>query len=140
MPPRRLRKTFLILLYCLLFAGAAYVIPQVLEISRFPADLRLAPGEELHLTLKQPFSFYLPAKRPDGVIGFNGTEMLAEGSGGYCSAVRVRPQQEGVSSLEFRFFGIPIRRVNLEFVEMPRVVPGGHAVGVLMAEKGVIVV
>lgn len=140
MPPRQLRKALFFLSCFLLLIGAGYVVPQVLEISRFPADLRLAPGEELNLTLKQPFSFYLPAKRPDGVIGFNGTEILEKGSSGYCSAITVRPEKEGVSSLELRFLGITIRRVNLEFVEMPRVVPGGHAVGVLLAEKGVVVV
>jgi len=141
MPPRQLRKPLLILLCFLFFVGAGYyIIPQVLEISRFPADLRLAPGEELNLTLRQPFSFYLPAKRPDGVIGFNGTEILEKGISGYCSAITVRPEKEGVSFLELRFLGITVRRVNLEFVEMPRVVPGGHAVGVLMAEKGVVVV
>ncbi|NLZ44802.1 MAG: SpoIVB peptidase [Clostridia bacterium] len=141
MPPRRNRNKVILFLSLLALLGACcYILQQVLEVNRLPTDLRLAPGEEFHLTLRQPFRFYLPAKRPDGIIGFNGAEVLEKGISGYCSAVTVRPEKEGVSFLDLRFFGVTIRRVNLEFVKMPRVVPGGHAIGVLSAEEGVMVV
>lgn len=141
MPPRRKQKLVILLLCFLSLLGTGfYILPQVVEVKRLPAELRLAPGEEFHLTLRQPFSFYLPAKRPDGIIGFNGADILEKGISGYCSAVTVRPDKEGVSFLDLRFMGITIRRVNLEFIQMPRVMPGGHAIGVLMAEEGVMVV
>src|SRR5690554_4573468 len=144
MPPRwkqkKLRKVIPFLCLLLLSGACCYLLPQFLEVNRLPTDLRLAPGEEFHLALRQPFRFYLPAKRPDGIIGFNGAEVLEKGSSGYCSAVTVRAEKEGVSFLDLRFMGVTIRRVNLEFVRMPRVVPGGHAIGVLSAEEGVVVV
>lgn len=141
MPPRRKQNRVILLLCLLSLLGACcYILQQVREVNRLPTDLRLAPGEEFHLTLRQPFRFYLPAKRPDGIIGFNGAEVLEKGISGYCSTVTVRPENEGVSFLDLRFLGVTIRRVNLEFVKMPRVVPGGHAIGVLSAEEGVMVI
>src|SRR5690606_15421962 len=105
------KQNRVVLLLCLLFLLGAcyYILPQILEVNRLPTDLRLAPGEEFHLTLRRPFSFYLPAKRPDGIIGFNGAEVLEKGISGYCSAVTVRPEKEGVSFLDLRFMGVTIR-------------------------------
>ena len=84
MPPRRNRNKDIIFLSLLALLGACcYILQHVLEVNRLPTDLRLAPGEEFHLTLRQPFRFYLPAKRPDGIIGFNGAEVLEKGIRGY---------------------------------------------------------
>ena len=76
MPPRRNRNKVIFFLSLLaLLSACCYIFLQMLEVNRLPTDLRLAPGEEFHLTLRHPFRFYLPAKRPDGIIGFNGAEV-----------------------------------------------------------------
>lgn len=137
--PRGKNKTInlLSIFFC---AFIIFLFIQFLRIHSFPKDFRIVPGQELQFSLKKPFSLYLPAKRPQGIIGFNGTEKLPEGTGGYCTTVTLRPEQEGHSTLEIRFLGLTIRKVNLRVLNMPEVIPGGHAVGVLLADHGVLVV
>ena len=46
----------------------------------------------------------------------------------------------GQSEMEFSLFGIPWRRVLVQAKIPDKVVPGGHAVGVLLTSEGIIVV
>ena len=138
MPPRYRKPLaigFLIFFgICLLF-----ILPQAIKIQLFPTNLRIVPGQNLELSLRKPFSIYLEADRLDGIIGTNGQDQLKKGKSGSCSQVMVRPEREGTGTLEIRFLGIPIRRVNLLVEKMPEVLPGGHAIGVLVAKEGVII-
>ena len=138
MPPRYTKSLSLILtIFLVLFL--AVVLPQAIKIQLFPNSLRLVPGQNLRLSLKQPFSIYLTADRPDGINGLNGKKKIEKGQSGYCSEVMVCPEREGTGFLEIRFLGVPIRRVNLLVMKMPEIVPGGHAIGVLVAKEGVII-
>ena len=111
---------------------------QAIKIQLFqPTEDR--PWTDLPPLLKKPFNIYLEANRFDGIIGTNGAKKLDQGQSGSCSQVMVRSEREGTGTLEIRFFGIPVRRVNLVVEKMPEVIPGGHAIGVLVAQQGVIV-
>ncbi|NLW59685.1 MAG: SpoIVB peptidase [Firmicutes bacterium] len=138
MPPRDRRP---LMIGFALFFGICLllILPQAIKIQLFPNQLRIVPGQTFHLSLKKPFSIYLEANRFDGIIGTNGAKKLDQGQSGSCSQVMVRSEREGTGTLEIRFFGIPVRRVNLVVEKMPEVIPGGHAIGVLVAQQGVIV-
>jgi|SRR5690554_1106641 len=134
------RRIIQCLVFCLILGMVSFFYLQMTKVQSIPEDYRLVPGQEVNLNLGKPFSFYLPAERPQGITGFNGKEKLPLGESGSCSMVTVRPEKEGESFLELRFLGIPVRRVNLRISSMPQVIPGGHAIGILMAERGVLVV
>ncbi|HHT05906.1 MAG TPA: SpoIVB peptidase [Hydrogenispora sp.] len=138
MPPRY-RRPFA--LGCALLFGICLllILPQAIKVQLFPSKLRIVPGQNFQLSLKKPFSIYLEADRLDGIIGANGHTELNKGQSGSCSQVMVRSEREGTGTLEIRLFGFPIRRVNLVVEKMPEVIPGGHAIGVLVAKEGVIV-
>ena len=68
MPPRYTKSLSLILtIFLVLFL--AVVLPQAIKIQLFPSSLRLVPGQNLRLSLKQPFSIYLTADRPAFLLG-----------------------------------------------------------------------
>jgi len=138
MPPRYRKPLTIGFLFifgiCLLF-----ILPQAIKVQLLPTHLRIVPGQNLEFSLKKPFSIYLEADRLDGIIGANGQDRLEKGESGSCSQVMVRPEREGAGTLEIHFLGFPIRRVNLLVEKMPEVIPGGHAIGVLVAQEGVII-
>ncbi len=138
MPPRY-KKTFTWFFLLVLGLFILLILPQMIKVQLFPASVRLVPGQKLHFSLKKPFSIYLTADRPDGIIGTNGRTKIEKGQSGHCSEVMVSPEREGNGYIEIRLLGLPVRRVNFEIVKMPEIIPGGHAIGVLVAPKGVIV-
>lgn len=117
-----------------------FVFVQMVKVHTIPKNFQIVPGQELSLNLSKPFSIYVPAERPQGITGFTGKKKLPLGRSGSCSMVTVRPEREGESFLELRFLGVPFRRVNLKITSMPQVIPGGHAIGILLADQGVLVV
>ncbi|NLW55406.1 MAG: SpoIVB peptidase [Firmicutes bacterium] len=138
MPPRY-KKLFSWFLLLLLGLFMLFILPQMIKVQLYPTNLRLVPGQQLQFSLKKPFSIYLAADRPDGITGINGRTKIEKGQSGHCSEVMVTSEREGNGYIEIRFLGLPIRRVNFEIVKMPEIIPGGHAIGVLVAAKGVIV-
>ncbi|HBL35857.1 MAG TPA: SpoIVB peptidase [Firmicutes bacterium] len=139
MMPPRFRKPLVIGFVLCVVICLFSLLPQFIKVQLYPTKLKIVPGQHLQLSLKRPFSIYLEANRLDGINGVNGKTKLEKGQSGSCSQVMVRPEREGTGTLEIRFLGIPIRRVNLLVQEMPQVIPGGHAIGVLMAKEGVII-
>lgn len=135
----RYKKPLWVLLTIFLCLFFILILPQAIQIKLLPNNLKLVPGQKIHLSIKKPFSIFLTADRPEGIIGLNGTEKLKTGESGYCSLVTVNPEGEGRCLLEIRFLGLPIRRVNLLVMKMPEVIPGGHAIGVLVSQKGVVI-
>lgn len=60
--------------------------------------------------------------------------------GGLTRKVSVDTSQTGDVTVEFRLLGlIPLRRVALKIVSPPSVIPGGHSIGVILRQKGVMV-
>lgn len=139
MMPPRYKKTFSIFLLLVLGLLFLFILPQGIKVQLFPNSLKLVPGQKLQFSLKKPFSIYLAADRPDGIIGSNGKTKIEKGQSGHCSEVMVSPEREGSGYIEIRFLGFPIRRVNFQVVKMPEIVPGGHAIGVLVAKEGVVI-
>ncbi|HHZ20748.1 MAG TPA: SpoIVB peptidase [Firmicutes bacterium] len=112
----------------------------VIRIYRLPALVRLRPGQEMRLSVDAPFRFYLPPSSPRGFWGLNGKSRLKSGEGGLCSTLLLKPLQEGFSKVEVRLFGLPLRRLKVDVLKLPAVHVGGHAIGVLLSEEGVVVV
>ncbi|MCR4426308.1 MAG: SpoIVB peptidase [Firmicutes bacterium] len=119
----------------LLIAGLAVLACFVLvsctslrEVSGFPARLRVSEGETFVIKTRLPFSGVLVVDPPDSVL------VHGSAPGDYS----VTPTRSGRTSLELRLFNvIPIRRLVVEIIPELRVIPGGHSVGILLANMGV---
>lgn len=111
-----------------------------LQILRIPTVLRLTPGQELKLSVGMPFRFYLPPASPRGFTGLDGKNTVTAETGGLCSTVFLKPIKKGIAEIELRFFGFPLRRLHVNVMHLPLVYVGGQAIGVLVAEEGVVVV
>lgn len=60
--------------------------------------------------------------------------------GGLSKRVSVDTRKTGEVTVEFRLLGvIPLRRVAFHIVSPPLVVPGGHCIGVILRQRGVLV-
>lgn len=105
-----------------------------------PSALRLTPGQELRLSVGVPLHFYLPPQSPEGFSGREGRREIKAETGGICSTIFLKPIREGIADIELRIFGFPLRRVRVNVMRMPAVYLGGQAIGVLVAEEGVVVV
>jgi stage IV sporulation protein B len=110
------------------------------QILRIPTELRVAPGQELKLSVGMPLRFYLPPSSPMGFTGTDGKNVVTAETGGICSTVMLKPLHEGMAEIELRLFGFPLRRLHVNILHMPLVYVGGQAIGVLVAEEGVVVV
>ena len=110
------------------------------NLMKLPGTVRLAPGQEIRLSVGGPFRFYLPPSSPTGFIGERGKQLITPEAGGLCSSLLLKPIKEGIAQIEVRLFGLPLRRLRVDVLKLPAVYAGGQAIGVLLSEEGVVVV
>jgi stage IV sporulation protein B len=114
--------------------------PQFRSAMAFPSSLRLSVGERhsLHLNLPLPASVRL---RKGTGLKLNNHWLTAKPAAinltGPLTLESIRP---GQSEMEFLLFGIPWKRVVVNAQVPKKVIPGGHAIGVLLTSRGLIVV
>lgn len=109
----------------LLVLACAFLIRSIIII---PTYVRLLPGQEHLFRLVAP----LTLTRVSG-----GQEEYVTSAG---RVVSVRPKQLGRMNLRLSLFGLfPLKNVVVDVVSETYVVPGGQAIGVLLASGGLIV-
>ncbi|MGI6128588.1 MAG: SpoIVB peptidase [bacterium] len=138
---RKEKRTRIILVSVMLsLLLLAYLVPYYYHIILFPRTIGLPVGQS------QDFNFNLPL--PAKVRLLKGTGLRLNQSWLTSNPIEINLSHPltletaniGQSEVEFSLFGIPWRRV-LVHAKMPdKVMPGGHAVGVLLTSKGIIVV
>ncbi len=109
------------LLICFLLIGI-----QVHLLNSLPRHLRVLPGDNLSLRLFPPYTLVSPLEK-DFI-------QISEGS------VEIGPTSPDQASLFISLWGMPIREMVVEVVPELKVMPGGQAIGVLLAPAGLIVV
>lgn len=117
-----------------------FLVPNCFSLVAFPKTIGLPVG--------QSQSFHLNVLLPVRVRLVNGpglklnetwlTNTPVQLHLGY--PLTLETAEVGQSEMEFQLFGVPWRRVLVEAREPDVVVPGGHAVGVLLTSEGIIVV
>lgn len=130
-------RTILMMLVIGSTVGATLAL--LLRVLGFPAYLRFAPDKE-HV-YQAPFPLSLVVKSDQaGIIRLPRGETASK-KGGACTALVVGPNRLGKANVEVRLFGvIPVRRLVIDVSEPSMVIPSGHAIGVLLASKGVVIV
>lgn len=114
-----------LLLFLTFFAFCAVTVISV------PSELHLLPGEVGRLQVGFPLSLWAPEESRAFLA-----DSLAEGS-----ELVFRSVSTGDFEVELSLLGaIPLRKVAVKIVPERMVVPGGHAIGVLLAAEGVVVV
>lgn len=104
---------------------AAFALFFLVGLALLPEEQRISTGEEVRLELAFPASLLarLGWWQPLGTENW---------------PIATRP---GYLSLKLRLLGfIPIKTVVVQVVEPPKVVPGGHSIGVLLKTSGAVVV
>ena len=125
--PRRRQALFFagLLLFLAFFSLAAIAIWSV------PPEVRLLPGEVGRLRVGFPLSLFAP----------QGTRSFLADSVSHGTELAFRSASTGVFQVELKLLGaVAVRRVAVRVLPERRVVPGGQAIGVLLAVEGVIVV
>ncbi len=96
-------------------------------------------GSVINLSL--PFNMYIEGKKSNNIKinGKNVSEKLIKVDSG--SQILVSGNKLGESILDFKLFAlIPVRTLKVNVLPEVKVVPGGQAIGVLLRNKGVMVV
>jgi stage IV sporulation protein B len=106
---------------CFLLVGI-----QVHLLNALPRHLRVLPGDSLSLGLFPPYTLVSPLEK-DFI-------QISEGN------VEIGPTSPDQASLMISLWGMTIREMVVEVVPELKVMPGGQAIGVLLAPAGLIVV
>lgn len=105
----------------------------------FPASLKVPVDREHVYHVPFPLSLVVKSDQA-GIISRPRSELLQK-KGGACTALVVGPNRIGRACVEVRLFGvIPVRQLVINVMAQARVVPSGHAIGVLFAPEGVVII
>lgn len=131
-----------VLLFFLALVGVGWGIAE--WGAGLPADIHLMLGRELGYRLRWPVEVSLTAGREQSVLQVARTDsshpLLAGAGGGQRDRLVLSPLREGRTSLRVRLFGvIPLRQRQVTVLPALEVVPGGQAIGVLVAAQGMVV-
>ncbi|CCQ96013.1 Stage IV sporulation protein B [[Clostridium] ultunense Esp] len=127
------RKAFSLLILVLTF----FYIAQIMNISYYPAEIKIAKGENKSIDVLFPFS--LNALHDEDTIvqstyNQNNTK-------GFKKSYQINGIEAGEAKFQLKLLGlIPIKRFDVNVVKRQFLVPGGNALGVRLNTKGVLVV
>lgn len=94
-----------------------------------PETVTVSSGQEVTLDTGYPLVSVHPLEEPRQGIW-----------GGLTRRVSVDTRKAGEVTVEFRLLGlIPLRRVAFKIVSPPMVIPGGHCIGVILRQRGVLI-
>lgn len=123
---RRIGRRCGVKVLVLLLAMGLGLLPQVRFVAALPGHIRMFEGESHRFPLTLPPGVHARCSQ-EGAVELEGAEL--------------RPIRLGRVSIEFTILGLlPVRRVMLEIMPQVEVVPGGHSIGVLVRNRGVVVV
>ena len=124
-----LRKLIITVALLLVFSFLVYS-SQIFEILFYPGDLNIIKGENRDLNIS--FPFYVEFK-DDSIV----QTIYKEGTKSY----KINGVEIGESQLQLNLLGvIPLKNIDLNVVERPKLIAGGNAIGVRLNTKGVLVV
>lgn len=105
-----------------------------------PEEIRITQGEKKTLPLNLPFAVTARSNR-EGIVKINGDPLGIRAHPVTGFPVVIEPAEPGRVNIEFRLFGIvPLRRVEVDVIPPTTVKVGGHAIGVLLRSRGILVV
>lgn len=107
--------------------------------------VRLTPGQKMTLSVHYPLGLAMvPEKKGKQAKPDQRGKILSLIQGSESISVNnlvIQSKQVRQFDVELKLFGaIPVKRLHVQVLDPPRVVPGGQAIGVLFSSEGVIVV
>jgi len=123
-----------------LIIGACFT-PQYQRYISIPESLRIVQGEQHQFDIGFPLDVYVRSSQ-DGAVRINGDLLTGhDPKVNLASPLAIEPMSIGRINLEFRLFNvIPVRKLVVDVIPQTYLVPGGHAIGVIMRSQGVMVV
>ncbi|HHW13857.1 MAG TPA: PDZ domain-containing protein, partial [Firmicutes bacterium] len=131
-----------VLLFFLALVGAGWGLAE--WGAGLPADIHLMVGREQGYRLRWPIEVSVASGREQPVLRLaqagSPHALLAGAAGGERGSLILSPLREGRAFLTLRLFGlIPLRQRQVTVLPELEVVPGGQAIGVLVAAQGMVV-
>ncbi len=118
----------------ILIIGAPILLSCLIQINSLPAILRLSPGQNFTVSAYFPLNFITIDKHLENLFPVQSKRLLGKNI-----ILNSRNNQE--FDIQIRLFGvIPIKKLHVEIIKPPLVIPGGQAIGVLFSSKGVVIV
>lgn len=132
----RCKKYTKILSILLLIFSFFYII-QITNIFYYPAEIKIAKGENRSIDVLFPFS--LSVSNNDDIIVQSTYNQGLNNS--FKRSYKIDGIDAGEVEFELKLLGlIPIKKFDVNVVNRPELVPGGNAIGVRLNTKGVLVV
>ncbi|HHV62645.1 MAG TPA: SpoIVB peptidase [Firmicutes bacterium] len=139
---KAVRRRSLIIALLLLLIACAVSSPYLRAFIGLPRHIRMLEGQSREFPVRLPLGLYL--RSDEGVNIFMVNDSRVEKGGFHLkrgSVARFRPLNLGTADVQVKLLGVlPIGRVKVDVLPRVNVVPGGQAIGVLLAARGVIVV
>lgn len=127
------RKGFSLLILTLTF----FYIIQIINISYYPAEIKIAKGENKSIDVLFPFSLSA-LHNEDTIVQSTYNQNTTKG---FKKSYQINGIEAGEAKFQLKLLGlIPIKRFDVNVVKRQSLVPGGNALGVRLNTKGVLVV
>ncbi|HEX3048276.1 MAG TPA: SpoIVB peptidase [Bacillota bacterium] len=119
---------------------AGFGILSIFELNSFPNTLRLIPGQKMTLSVHYPFGLAMVPEKSAKPKKLSSTKIQGSESI-IANNLVIQSKQVRQFDVQLRLFGaIPVKKLHVQVLDPPQVVPGGQAIGVLFSSEGVIVV
>ncbi|NLG86801.1 MAG: SpoIVB peptidase [Firmicutes bacterium] len=133
-------KRIVMVLVVLAAVLLAYLFPYYCRVLSFPHTIGLPVGQSQAVHFKLPLLAQVRLLKGSG-LKLNQIRLTNKPIAiNLARPLMLETADIGQSEMEFSLFGIPWRRVLVQGKIPDKVVPGGHAVGVLLTSEGIIVV
>ena len=125
------------LLSLLLIIFTFFYILQAINIFYYPNEIKIAKGENKNINVIFPFSLSVSASE-DVVVQ---SAYNSGANNGLKRSYKIDGVDAGEAEFQLKLLGlIPVKKVDVNVVDRPKLVPGGNAIGVKINTKGVLVV
>lgn len=121
----------------LLIIFTFFYVLQVINIFYYPNEIKIAKGENKSINVLFPLSLSV-TNNEDLIVQYAYNN---DSNNGLKRSYKIDGIESGEAEFQLKLLGlIPVKKVDVNVVDRPKLVPGGNAIGVKINTKGVLVV
>jgi len=121
----------------LLIVFTFFYVLQAINIFYYPNEIKIAKGENKSISVLFPLSLSV-SNSEDAIVQY---AYNSSSNNGLKRSYKIDGIESGEAEFQLKLLGlIPVKKVDVNVVDRPKLVPGGNAIGVKINTKGVLVV
>lgn len=121
----------------LLIVFTFFYVLQAINIFYYPNEIKIAKGENKSISVLFPLSLSV-SNSEDAIVQY---AYNSSSNNGLKRSYKIDGIESGEVEFQLKLLGlIPVKKVDVNVVDRPKLVPGGNAIGVKINTKGVLVV